>query len=293
MHTFATRTRLAVLAAGLAATAGCSNGSGASLPFANLPNNGGGTSGTLQAGGTSTALLRFVQGSPDAGSIDVCIDNVPFNTTLPSVAYGTASSKLFAVAGGIAHTVAVYTSLSAQLGPYFGQAPLATTTIAPAAGANAARETIVLAGTAASHTFGLYVFGEPSLTPAPAANAVFSFNAAPRFSSASPSGGVGFGYTPASGTATTLPGASNVAAPVAAAVTSATVNAAVQSTIPSVPASFYAGTGVANGTVTPSATAPAPAQTATPYVVALYAIDTAAGGLQLVAVPEEAVGAGL
>ena len=63
--------RLAVLGAFALAATACSNGNGSSLPFAGSPNSAGGTQGTFQSGGTSTALLRFIQGSPDYGKVDV------------------------------------------------------------------------------------------------------------------------------------------------------------------------------------------------------------------------------
>ncbi|HEY6235894.1 MAG TPA: hypothetical protein VIW69_12400, partial [Candidatus Elarobacter sp.] len=57
--------RLAVLGAFAVGMAACTNGSGGALPFAGPPNNAGGSQGQFQSGANSTALLRFVQGSPD------------------------------------------------------------------------------------------------------------------------------------------------------------------------------------------------------------------------------------
>src|SRR4030081_2220735 len=99
--------RLAVLGAFAVATAACSNGSGGALPFGGPPNNAGGSQGQFQSSANGTALLRFVQGSPDqfsffggppkSGTVDICVDNLPFGVTQPSVAYGTASN-LYAIA---------------------------------------------------------------------------------------------------------------------------------------------------------------------------------------------------
>src|SRR4030081_3122644 len=105
--------RLAVLGAFAVGTAACSNGSGGALPFAGSPNNAGGSRGQFQSGATSTALLRFIQGSPDlfsfgggpppSGTVDVCIDNLPFGVLSPTVSYGQ-SRGLYGIAGGIPHT---------------------------------------------------------------------------------------------------------------------------------------------------------------------------------------------
>src|ERR1700682_4330 len=99
--------RLAVLGAFALSMTACSNGGGNSLPFAGPPNQAGGSSGTIQSGGNGSSVLRFVQGSPDFASVDVCIDNLPFGVTPPQVAYG-ATRGLYEVPGGIGHTVAVY-----------------------------------------------------------------------------------------------------------------------------------------------------------------------------------------
>ncbi len=296
-HHFA---RLAALAAFALTATACSGGNGTALPFAGTPNNAGGSSGTYQPGGTSTALLRFVEGSPDYASADVCIDQTPLLVTTPSVSYGSASTSLYAVGGGISHTVAVYPALGAFAGPagsecatapgpYFGTSAIAVTTIAPGVNGNAARETIVLGGTAATHTLGLYVYGEPSFVSAPAGAEAISQNAAPAFSATTPLKSVGFGDV-AGGVPATLTGASSVAAPVVSAVSAAVVNPAVTSALAAAPTSFYDGIGIATGTVVPLTTVAAPS--ATPYVVELYGIDGPANHLNLVAVAEQVTGYG-
>lgn len=219
--------------------------------------------------------------------IDICIDSLPFGVTAPSVSYGSASSSLFAVAGGISHTVAVYPFSGASQaglecptapGPYITKALISVTTISPGVGSNPLRETIVLGGRAATGTLGLYVSGEPSFTTMPPTEAI-SHNAAPAFSIGK-ANGVGFGYTPSSGVPTTLPGAGNVPAPAASIVGAAVINTSVISPIAAIPAAFYDGIGVASGTVVPITTVPAPAAIAgQPYVVQLYAIDGAGGTL--------------
>ena len=297
-------TMLGVLAL---ATAGCSNGGAGALPYAAAPNAGGGTSGTYQSGATSTALLRFVNGSPDfsATTVDVCVDGLPLETAAPPpVAYG-AASPLYGIAGGITHTVSVYQTPAFDAGgagaecptapgPYFGSSAISVTTIAPGIAGNAARETIVLGGTAASNTLGLYVFGEPSFAVAPTSDEAISHNAAPVFSATTPAKSVGFGYVASAASGpSNLAGAQSVAAPSPSKPTASVINTPVQSSIPAVPVSFFDGSGVPTGPVVPLTTVPAPAQAAgAPYVVALYAIDTAGGIPGLVAVREQVTGYG-
>jgi hypothetical protein len=303
--------RLAVLSAFAVSMAACSNGNGTSLPFAGSPNNAGGSPGTIQSGGNGVALVRFIQGSPDSGAgaakaVDVCIDNLPFNITAPTVNYGSASASLFSVAAGIAHTIAVYPAItpsagsvpgsecSTAPGPYFGSSAISVTTFTPALPPAAnSRLTIVLGGTGAKR--GLYVFGEPNYAIAPGGPAVVSHNAAPTFTTGKT--GVGFGIctttTTPCATATVLAGAGNRPAPTASSATAATINATVTSGINTIPAGFYDGAGVAAGNPVPITSVPAPSSIAgQPYVVDLYAIDAPAGGLNLLAIIEQTLGFG-
>ena len=304
--------RLAVLGAFAVGMAACSNGSGGALPFAGPPNNGGGSQGQFQSGANGTALLRFVQGSPDlfstfggpppSGTVDVCVDNLPLNVLGPTVAYGTASG-LYAIAGGISHTVAVYPFLGNGMqglecptapGPYLGTNPILVTTIAPAVNT---RQTLVLAGTSTvAGSFGLYLYTEPSFAITPAGNEVISHNAAPGFSTGK-ANGVGFGYCTTTVTpctvATNLTGAQGLAKPNKSSATATVNNGTVVSGINFVPAGFYDGIGVPAGTVVPITSVPAPnAVAGQPYVVELYAIDAPAGGLNLIALVEQTLGYG-
>jgi hypothetical protein len=307
--------RLAVLGAFAVGTAACSNGGGGALPFASSPNNAGGSQGQFQSGGNSTALLRFIQGSPDqfkygggppaSGNVDVCVDNLPWGVLNPSTAYGTANPVLYGVAGGISHTIAVYPMLATGQqglecptapGPYLGVSPIVVTTINPGTAGNPARETIVLGGTSTSGTLGLYIFGEPSFAVAPAGNEVISHNAAPLFSTGKPNG-VGFGVCTTTVTPCAVPvnltGAQAVAKPNKSSTLAPVINGTVQSGINAVPAGFYDGLGVAAGTVVPITSIAAPNVVAgQPYVVQLYAIDGPAGGLNLVGFVEQTLGYG-
>lgn len=283
------------------------------MPFAGPPNNAGGSQGQFQSGSNGSALLRFIQGSPDlfstfggpppSGTVDVCVDNIPFGVLNPTVPYGTASPVLYAVAGGISHTVAVYPFLGSGMqglecptapGPYLGTSPILVTTITPAVGS---RQTLVLAGTSTvAGTFGLYLYTEPSFAISPAGNEVISHNAAPAFSTGKPNG-VGFGYCTTTVAPCTVPtnltGAQGIAKPTKSSATATVNNGNVQSPINFVPAGFYDGTGVPAGTVVPITSIPAPNQLAgQPYVIELYAIDAPAGGLNLLAVPEQTLGYG-
>ncbi len=295
--------RLAVLSAFAVSLAACQNGNGTSLPFAGPPNNAGGSSGTVQAGSNGAALLRFIQGSPDVGAVDVCIDNVPFGTPFQALPYAKASS-LFAVAGGITHTIAVYNAMSGSNagaecatapGPYFGAAALAVTTLGVG---NNVRWTIVLGGTTKStpNTFGLYVYNEATFPSPPAGSAAVSHNAAPAYSIGKPNG-VGFGIC--TGTVSpcapfvALSGAQGIAAPKVSPPGAAVTNSSVTSGLNSVPPGFYDGTGVPAGNPTPVTSVAAPnAIAGQPYYVQLYAIDAPAGGLNLVPVIEQTLGFG-
>ena len=313
--------RLAVLGALAVSLSACGGGTGNSLPFAGGPNQAGGSPGTIQSGSNGQALIRFIQGSPDvfgsfggpppSGTVDVCIDNLSLGILGGTAKYGSAatstanSGTLVSIAGGISHTVAVYPTLGAvgagttagsecatAPGPFFGTSPLAVTTIAPG---NNVRLTIVLAGTAATKTFGLYVFAEPSFIIAPAGSEVISHNAAPAFSAGKP--GVGFGtcsttVTPCV-TAAALTGAGSVAPAKIATAPAAPTTTPVTSALPAIPAGFYDGIGVPAGIPVPITSVVAPTPPAgQPYIIDLYAIDGPAGGLNLVPVVEQTLGYG-
>jgi hypothetical protein len=158
------------------------------------------------------------------------------------------------------------------------------------------RLTIVLGGTKAASTYGLYVFNEPTFAIPPAGAAAVSHNAAPTFSAGKPNG-VGFGTcsttaTPCA-TPAALPGAQGVPvakiSPVGAAVTTNPVTSGLNN----IPAGFYDGIGVPTGTPVPITSVAAPNEVAgQPYYQELYAIDAAAGGLNLVVIPEQTLGFG-
>jgi hypothetical protein len=292
---------LAALGAFAVTMAACTNGSGNSLPFAGPPNNAGGQSGTVQSGSNGTALIRFIQGSPDFGPVDVCIDNIPFGVPYSARSYGSAS-PLFAIAGGIAHTISVYPGMSGANagaecatapGPYFGAAAISVTTMSVG---NYVRWTVVLGGTSAGKTLGLYVFNEPTFSTPPAGAAAVSHNAAPTFSTGK-TNGVGFGICTTTVTPCTVPAALAGAQGVAAAKVSppgaAVTTNPVVSGLNSVPAGFYDGIGVPTGTPVPITSIAAPnAVAGQPYFVQLYAIDGPAGGLNLVATVEQTLGFG-
>jgi hypothetical protein len=307
--------RLAVLGAFALSMTACSNGNGTSLPFAGPPNQAGGSPGTVQSGGNGVAVLRFIQGSPDtfstfggppaSGTVDVCIDNLPFGITTPQVAYGTTRG-LYSVPAGISHTVAVYPTLgganiglecATAPGPYLGTSPIKVITISPQIPpTSGARLTIVLAGTGASGKLGLYVYAEPIFAIAPAGSEVIAHNASPTFSTGK-ANGVGFGQCTTTVTPCTVPvnltGSQAVAAPNPSTPVGQVLNASVQSGLAANPAGFYDGTGVPAGTVVPITSIAAPSPLAgQPYIVSLYSIDGPAGGLNLVGYVEQTLGLG-
>jgi hypothetical protein len=314
--------RLAVLGAFAVSVSACTAGGGTSLPFAGPPNSAGGVPGTFQSGSNGQLLLRFIQGSPDlfssfggppaSGLVDVCVDNQPLGITGGTATYGKVATgganngQLFEVTGGgITHTISVFPGLggasaglecSTAPGPYLGNTTIGVATLATPAGSNL-RWTVVLAGTMASGTLGLYVFAEPTFQVAPAGNSVISHNAAPAFSKANAKG-VGFGtcsttVIPCVASAV-LTGAGNIAAPTAAGIGPATTtNAFVNSPINTMPAGFYDGIGVAAGTPVPITSVVAPnAVSGQPYVVTQYAFDGPAGGLNLTSFVEQTLGFG-
>jgi hypothetical protein len=299
--------RLAVLGAFAVTLSACSNGSGTSLPFAGPPNQGGATSGTFQSGSNGQTLLRFLDGSPDAAAaaVDVCVDNQPWGTLNARAVYGGFATGLYAVTGGITHTVSVYPGLvpgtnaglecSTAPGPYFGTSAIAVTTLTTPGNAN--RWSIVLGGTKGSGTLGLYVYADPLFPTGAAGPEVISHNAAPAFDAGPPAKRVGFGQctttvTPCAA-AVVLTGAGNVAAPTPSSQTGSVQNGVVVSGIAGIPAGFYDGTGVAAGNPVPITSIAAPAAVAgQPYVVQLYAFDGPAGGLNLIGVVEQTLGFG-
>jgi hypothetical protein len=295
--------RLAVMGAFAISVSACGGGNGSSLPAAGPPNNAGGNSGTLQSGSNGLALIRFLQGSPDAspstGAVDVCVDNLSYGVTSPAVAYGKVAAP-YAIPGGIAHTIAVYTSLGGTSvgaecptapGPYLGVAALKVTTISPAV---STRQTVVLGGTVAGGTLGLYVYTEPTFPIAPGGPEAISHNAAPTYTAAQKAVGFGTCSTTATPcvTAAVLAGAGNIGSPKASSTTAATANTPVVSALSGVPAGFYDGIGVASGNPVPITSIAAAAVAGQPFVVQLYAVDGPAGALNLVGYVEATLGYG-
>ena len=239
--------------------------------------------------------------------MDVCLDNQPFGVAGGgNVGYGQQLGLFSVAAAGITHTISVFPTLgtgqqglecSTAPGPYLGNSTIAVATLATPANANI-RWTVVLGGTKASGTLGLYVYAEPTWPIPPAGSAVISHNAAPAFSLGPPLRGVGFGFCTTTVTpctvATNLTGAQNLAKPNPTGVgPTTTVNGNVQSGLNAIPAGFYDGIGVPAGTVVPITSVAAPnALSGQPYVIALYAIDGPAGGLNLIALVEQTLGFG-
>jgi hypothetical protein len=255
----------------------------------------------------SPVLLRFIQGSPSSGSggsgtVDVCIDTQPFgggSAAAPQVNYGSATAALYLVAGP--KMISVYAGIGAGAGAECATAPAAYLGVPPIAtavlpvGSNV-RRTIVLGGTSASGTLGLYTFAEQTYTVPPGGFTAVSHNAAPVFSTGK-ANGVGFGIcwttvTPCS-VASALTGAQGVAVAVASTASAAVLNTPVASAMSAIPAGLYNGIGVPAGNPVPitsvSSPSPLPFQA---YVVQLYAIDGPAGGLNLVKVLEQTTGFG-
>jgi hypothetical protein len=289
--------RLAVLGAFAVSVSACSRGSATSLPFAGPPNNNGGTTGTFQSGVNGTALLRFVQGSPDVGSVLVCIDqSAAYSAT---VAFkGTA---LFAVPATLAHVITVYASsvgpaCSSAPGPINGTSPIATTMLSTTLNT---RYLIALGGRAGS-TLGLYGFTAPNFAVPPTTPAAIGYNDAPTF------GPVAFGSrATATGTPTPITGLTNVTqTQKPASRTSISLTAFASGALPAIPAAFYDAAASAPTTpigtftvpasvATPSPTAPGAPVTGQVYVPDLIAIDSAsAAKLDIIVIVEQTTGYG-
>ena len=140
------------------------------------------------------------------------------------------------------------------------------------------------------------MFGEPSFPIAPAGNEVITHNAAPVFSTGKAQG-VGFGQCTTTVTPCTVPvnltGAQGRSSAEEVERRRHRHQRHRPSGINAIPAGFYDGAGVPAGTVVPITSIAAPNEVAgQPYVIQLYAIDAAAGGLNLVPVLEQTLGFG-
>lgn len=278
--------------------AACSNGSGGtSLPFNGPPNGTGGSSGTVQGGSTGVALMRYVQGSPDIGGTDICIDETSIGgSASTNIPYEGYNATPLAVPAGITHTVSIYRTLTpaeggagaecaTAPGPYFGSPALGVTTIAPVANT---RFYLVLGGRVGS-TFGLFFYPGPgSFATAPASPQAQLFDASPSF------GAAGFGFVSTTGTSATLVGSLNPPLPSSVTATVTTPNSYALATFAASPASVYVGRPATGAPVVPLATKPAPGAIAgNPYVVDLISVDATTGaGVDIVAIPEPTSGYG-
>ncbi len=289
--------RLAALGALALSMSACSNGvGGTSLGFSSPPNGSGGGTGLLQAGANGSSLLRFVQGAPDVGTVDICIDQASVSgTTSTNIKYKNATLAPLTIPSGIAHTVSVYpvpstgagTECATAPGPYFGTAAVGTTTVLLGA---SSRNYLVLGGRAGS-TLGLYYYPAPtSFVNPPTSPEAQVFNASPTFGKA----GFGYSLTPAGPIQTLI---SSLNPPVASKIT-ATVTTAGSfgvAALPSQPSTFYVGKPVTGASpLVPLASQSAAALiTGNTYVADVFSIDsTNASGVDIVSIPEPTIGYG-
>lgn len=284
--------RLGVSAALAVSASACGNGNATSLPFAG-PSNGGGNPGIIQSGGTGQALFRFVQGSPDVGKVDICVDQEsPGGLNSTSVAYKGSTLTPIALASGISHTIAVYpvpttgpgTECSTSPGPYFGTPALAISVFTLSANS---RNYFVLGGRTGS-TLGLYYYpGPTSFVNPPSAAEAQVFNASPTF------GKVGTAYV-VGGVVTNMLPSLNPPVPSKPTATVTTAGSFGLAALPDRPDSFAAGKPVLSGTVVPLVVEPASGQvTGTTYVASVFTVDsTNAAGLDIVSFTEPVIGYG-
>jgi hypothetical protein len=291
--------RLAVLGAFAVSMSACSNGAGGtSLPFSGPPNNAGGNSGLLQTGANGSALLRFVHGAPDVGAVDVCVDQASVaGTALTKIAYKGFTINPVVIPSGIAHTIAVYNTLTVSgtfpgeqcataPGPFFGSAPLAVTTLNP--GANT-RNFLVLGGRSGS-TLGLYYYTGTAFPNSPTTPQAQGFDASPTF------GKVGIGTT-VGGTNVTLFASLNAPAVSKPTGTVTTAGSSGVASLTGQPSSFQVGKPVSSTSVpiVPLATTSAAtlATAGSTYVADIFSIDsTNTAGVDVVSIFEPTSGYG-
>jgi hypothetical protein len=285
--------RLAVLGAFAVSMSACSNGpGGTSLPFSGPPNNAGGNTGLLQSGATGSALLRFVHGAPDIGTVDICVDQASAGGTVSTkVAYKGFTLSPVVIPSGIAHTISIYTvpttgagtECATAPGPYFGSAAVASTTLNPAANS---RNFLVLGGRSGS-TLGLYYYSGVSFANAPTAPEAQGFNASPTF------GKVGLGYIVGAVNANLFTSL-NAPAPSKSTGTVTTAGSFGLAPLSAQPASFYVGKPVVSGTVVPlTVGSAAGAITGSTYVADVFSVDSMnATGVDVVSISEPTIGYG-
>lgn len=147
--------RLAALSVFAVAIAGCGGSSGTALPAVGSPNNGQASTNQFVANSSGTGAVRFLNGSPDAGNVDICFDR---KVVVANLGY-RAFSSFSIVPSGIAHTLVVTAAGTgcAQVSAFFNGV------VTP--GVNL-RNTIVLAGTVAKGDVQVLPFAAP---PSPAA----------------------------------------------------------------------------------------------------------------------------
>jgi hypothetical protein len=189
-----------------------------------------GSSGSVLGGGLSNAAkVRFVNGSPDSGPVDVFIDNqAQFNTPGTPVAYGSATGYLVNLNAG-SHAVIVYTA-----GNDTASGQLFSGSVSVNGGGI---YTVALTGelhpayTASSNLTLTTFTDQPYNTPG--GGAAVNFHNASPYSSTYASGGVQFGYYPSS-----TPGTNPLGNPIP--LGSATNPIGLQSAALNVPITFYA-----------------------------------------------------
>lgn len=195
---------------------------------------------------TNTATVRFVNGSPDAGSVDVFIDNqhqyCPSSGTCPGIAYGQVTGVNTVKLSAGSHAIVIYPA-----GNDTGTGLLpSNTTFSVNSGGN---YTIVLTGethpVAGAASLALTTISQTNPYSTASGGAAVNFNnAAPYFTSTN-GGSVQFGYyvnaTPANNAAGTPIGLGQ------------STLFGVPSSALNVPITFYAGSSSSGITTTPNA----------------------------------------
>ncbi len=206
--------RVAALSVMAVSVAGCAGSNGTALPPGGPFTGSGGAQGNIVSNSTGTAAVRFVNGSPDAGAIDLCVDG---SIVVANSAYKAVSTFYTTLAGAVAHSLTVYVHSAANV----ANGACSGTILKTASGipqvtsftpASNVRTTVVLAGTKAASTLSLVTAAAPALnlstpigpgglfiaaSPANAALAFGSFNATTGIGAAASSASVAYKATAA------------------------------------------------------------------------------------------------
>jgi len=283
------------------AVAGCAVSNGTALPPTSTANSVGGAQGSINGISNGTAAVQFVHGSPDAGSVDLCVDG---QFAVIGATFKTFTT-FYIYAAGVPHEISVYSHTAVD--PNNVLLPAQTTDLLNGSCSNNqfgvlvlanghqavgsftptanVRNTLVIAGTNAKNTVQFVLATAAATIPSALAPAALFINASP----ANPK--LAAGWFNATTGAGEVASATTFALPAVAA----TATAAAQPTFGALTIPTYAGTGgvayyvaKTSSTTTPLASvyAGTPPAAAVPSAAQATAADTSNTGNLLPFVPK-------